>query len=216
VKLASRSRLIGYTVVELLMATGVSGLVLGGLVLGSVALQRSSAANLDYAIAQNDQSRISDYLAVDMRRALDVSPDGSGGVIITLPNYYNADGTAKTPTIVSTMGWPQKQRKKKKNKHPNIITAQTASYDPANKVTVKYYKGNASALGQDPTVFYRESGGVAKAIATDVADFQLTISDNETMAKTSITFAPRFRLLNSYSSNATTAFYQTTFLRNDE
>jgi hypothetical protein len=215
-KRALRSRFAGYTVVELLMATGVSGLVLGGLVLGSVALQRSAAATLDYAIALNDQSRISDYLAVDMRRALDVVPDGSGGVTMTLPDYYNPDGTPKTPTIVSTMGWPQKNRKKKKHKHPNILMAQTASYDPASKVTVKYYKGNPSALGQDPTQFYRESGGVAKAIASDVADFQFTMSDDETMAKTSISFAPRFRLLNTYLTNATTTFYQTTLLRNDE
>ncbi len=206
----------GYTLVEMLMAMGVTGLVLGGMVMGSVALQRSLAATLDYAIAQNDQSRISDYLAVDMRRALNVTPDGSGGVTMTLPNFYNSDGTVKNPTVVSTMGWPSKKRKKKKHKHGNIITAQTVSYDPATTVTVKYYKGSAGAVGKDPTKFYRESGGVAKAIASDVSDFQVSISDDETMAKTSITFAPRFRLLKTYAANATTTFTQTTLLRNDE
>ena len=215
-KRGTRTLLAGYTLVELMMSTGVTGLVLGGLIVGSIALQRSLAATLDYAIAQNDQSRISDYLAVDMRRALDVSPDGSGGVTMTLPNFYNPDGTVKSPTIVSTMGWPSKKRKKKKNKHGNIITSQTASYDPVSTVTVKYYKGNASAVGKDTTKFYRESGGVAKAIASDVADFQLTISDDETMATTAITFAPRFRLLKTYGANPTTTLYQTTLLRNDE
>lgn len=213
---ASRHLLGGYTLVEMMMAMGVTGLVIGGMVAGSVALQRSLAATLDYSIAQNDQSRISDYLAVDMRRALDVTPDNSGGVTMKLPNYYNADGTPNTPSIVSTMGWPDKKRKKKKHKHGNIILAQTASYDPVNTVTVKYYKGAAGRVGTDPTKFYRESGGVAKAIANDVADFALTISDDETMATTRITFSPRFRLLKTAATGTGTTLYQTTLLRNDE
>ncbi len=215
-KRGTRHALAGYTLIEMLMATGVTGLVLGGLTAGSVALQRSLAATVDYSIAQNDQARISDYLAVDMRRALDVAPDGTGGVTMTLPSFYNADGTVKSPTVVSTTGWPSKKKKKRKHRNTNIITAQTVSYDPATTVTVKYYQGKAGALGTDPTQFYRESGGKARAIATDVADFKITISDDETTAKTSITFAPRFRLLKNAASGAGTTYTQTTLLRNDE
>jgi prepilin-type N-terminal cleavage/methylation domain-containing protein len=213
-KRAGRRLVDGYTMIEMIMAMGVLGLVLSGMIAGSITLQRSLAATLDYAVAQNDQARISDYLAVDMRRALTVTPDGTGGVTMTLPNFYNADGTPKTPTVVSTMGWPGKERKKKKNKHTNIILSQTVSYDPVNTVTVNYYKGNASAVGKDTTKFYRETGGVAKAIANGVADFQVAISDDQTIARTSITYAPIFRLLKTYTANPSTTYYQTTLLRN--
>ena len=213
---APRSGFTGYTMVEMLMTMGIMGLVIGGMVAGSVALQRSLAATLDYAIAQNDQSRISDYLAVDMRRALDIAVVGTSGATITLPNFYNSDGTAKSPTIVSTMGWPSQKRKKKKHKHGNIVTSQAVSYDPATTVTVKYYMGSAGAVGKDPTSFYRECNGAARVIANDVADFQLTISDDGTMARTTITFLPRFRMLKTAASSGATTYHQTTLLRNDE
>jgi hypothetical protein len=199
-----------------MMATGVTGLVLGGLVAGSVALQRSFAATIDYGTAQSDQMRISDYLAVDMRRALTVVPDGTGGVTLTLPNFYNGDGTVKSPVVVSTMGWPQKKRKKKKHKHQNIITSQTTSYDPTSTTTVKYYKGSATTLGTDPSKFYRESAGVARPIATDVSDFQVTLSDDGDLARTSITFTPRFKMHRIPGTDASTTFSQTILLRNHE
>lgn len=206
----------GFTLVELLVATGVTGLVLGALVTGAIALQRSYAATIDYATAQSDQMRISDYLAVDMRRALTVDPDGTGGVTMTLPNYYNSDGTAKSPTVISTMGWPAKKRKKKKHKHQNIITAQTTTYDAGATITVKYYKGNAAALGKDPAKFYRESAGVARAIATDVSDFKVTLSEDGDIARTRITFTPRFKMHRTSSDDASTTYSQTTLLRNQE
>lgn len=213
---SGKGNLLGYTLIELLMATGVTGLVLGGLVAGSIALQRSFAATIDYATAQSDQMRISDYLAVDMRRALTVVPDGSGGVALTLPNYYNSDGTAKSPTVISTMGWPAKKRKKKKHKHPNIITSQTTAYDAGATTTVKYYKGKSTALGKDPSRFYRESAGVARAIATDVSDFQVTLSEDGDLAHTSITFTPRFKMHRTSADDAGTTYSQTTLLRNQE
>ena len=206
----------GYTLVELLTAMGVTGIILAGLIAGSIALQRSFAATIDYGAAQSDQMRISDYLAVDMRRALTVVPDGTGGVTLTLPNFYNSDGTAKSPTVISTMGWPAKKRKKKKNKHQNIITSQTTAYDAGATTTVKYYKGDSTALGKDPSKFYRESAGVARAIATDVSDFQVTLSEDGDLAHTSITFTPRFKMHRTSGDDAGTTYSQTTLLRNQE
>ena len=213
---SGKSNNLAFTLVELLVATGVSGLVLGALVAGSIALQRSFAATIDYGNAQSDQMRISDYLAVDMRRALTVVPDGAGGVTMTLPNYYNSDGTAKSPTVISTMGWPSKKRKKKKHKHQNIIISQTTAYDAGATTTVKYYKGNAGAVGKDPAKFYRESAGIARAIATDVSDFQVTLSEDGDLARTSITFTPRFKMHRTSGEDASTTYSQTTLLRNQE
>ena len=200
--------------VEMLMAMGVSGLVLSGLMGGSVALQRSFAATVDFATGQNDQMRISDYLAMDMRRASTVTPDGSGGVTVTIPNYYKSDGTINPPTVTSTMGWPDKKRKRDRHKHKNIILSQTATYDAASTTTVKYYKGNSAAVGKDTTKFYRESAGVAKVIANDIADFNVTISDSGDYATTTIKFSPRFRMAASTGGYGGTSLTQTTLLRN--
>lgn len=208
---------LAYTMVEMLMAMGVCGMVLSGLLAGSVALQRSFAATVDYSNGLNDQMRISDYLAVDMRRAATIVPDTTGGITLTLPNYYNSDGTINPPTVTSTMGWPDKKRKKKKNKHPNILLSKATTYGAVSTTTVKYYKGNAAALGKDTTKFYRESAGVAKAIASDVADFALTISNDGDYATTRIRFSPRFRMLATNSGvNAGTILTQTILLRNTD
>lgn len=209
-------RRAAYTLVETMMAVGVSGLVLSGLMAGSVALQRSFAATVDFATAQNDQMRISDYLSVDMRRATTVTPDNSGEVTMTIPNYYKSDGTINPATVTSTMGWPSQKKKKKKNKHSNIIVGQTATYDSGNTTTVKYYKGSASAVGKDTTKFYRESAGVAKAIANDVADFNVTLNSSGDYATTTIKFSPRFRLKATSGGVTGTQFTQTTLLRNSD
>ena len=215
--MANRSRRRGrfaYTLIEMLMASAITSILLSALVAGSIALQRSFAATLDYAIGQNDQMRIMDYLNVDLRRALTVDPDGTGGVTVGLPNYYNADGTVKSPTIVSTTGWPAKKRKKKKNKHQNIIVSQASSYDAAT-TTVKYYKGRADAAGKDPTKFYRESDTL-HVIAKDVLNFQVTLSDDGDFARVSISFQPRFKFLRTSDAAAGTTCTETILLRNRE
>ncbi len=207
-------RLAGFTLVEVLMATGASSIVLAGLVAGSVALQRSWMAVTDYANAENDQMRISDYLSVDMRRAVTVTPDGTGGVTVVLPNYYNSDGTPKTPSVVQQMGWPPGAKKHGHHKHKNIIVDQASTYDSGVTKTVKYYKGSSATIGKDTSILYRETGGVATPIATDVADFNVTITDDDVLAKTQITFSPRFRTGVNSTATAGTTYYQTTLLRN--
>src|SRR2546430_78851 len=115
-----------------LVVTGVSGIVLVALIMGSIALQRSYAAVTDYATAMNDQARISDYMAVDMRRALDVQVNGST-LTCTVPNYYKTDGSPNPPTITQVTGWPYK--KHHHHKHKNIIIDEVLSYDPASTQT---------------------------------------------------------------------------------
>lgn len=211
---AKKLALCGYTLVEMLMAGGVTSLVMAGLVAGSVALLRSFVAITDYATAEDDQQRISDYLAVDMRRSTAITTAANGVVTITLPNYYDSNGKPNPPTITNTMGWPQQKKKEKKHKHRNIIIDQTATYNPASTQPVKYYKGAAGLAGSNPANFYREVNGVATAIATDVADFNVTLSDDKSMAKTQITFTPRFHFGTSSNATTGTTLYQTTLLRN--
>ncbi len=208
-----KSRRAAYTLVEVCMAGAATSLVLAALVAGSMALQRTFAATLDYANGQDDQMRISDYLAVDMRRSVGVTTS-SNGVTITLPNFYQSDGTPYPPTVTSTMGWPTQKKKQKKHKHRNIIMSQSSTYNGGATQAVKYYLGSASSVGKDPKVFYREVNGVATAIANDVSDFNVAISEDNTTATTQITFNPRFKLYTDSNATAGTKLYQTTLFRN--
>lgn len=203
----------GFTIVELMIAATVSTIVMATLVLGAVALQRSFAAVTDYANGQNDQMRISDYLAVDMRRAISVTKDGLGGAIIVLPNYYDSNNNPVPPTITNTMGWPNKR--KRHHKHKNIVMDQTVTYAAGSTQTVKYYQGRAGAVGTDPSKFYREVDGALTVIANDVSDFKLTFpTDDGTFVTTQVTFSPRFRLGSNAAATAGTTLSQTTLLRN--
>jgi hypothetical protein len=203
-----------FTLAELTISAGLLVTVLGGILFTTITLQRCAVATLDFANGQDDQMRILDYLAVDLRRSTGVSVDATGVVTMKLPQFYNADGTPAAPTIVSTTGWPGRVKKKKKNKHRNIIMSQAVTYNPASTQTVKYYKGRAGAPGADGSRFYREVGGAATMIAQDVADFALVLSEDGTLANMSIAFATRFRPYNNSTLNSATTLRQTVLLRN--
>src|SRR5205809_3982676 len=89
----------GMTFVELSCAVGIGMVILAGFTVASVALQRSFVAIDDYTKGLNDQMRISDYLALDMRRAYSISLSGSCAqppltVTMTIANFY---ASADTP-----------------------------------------------------------------------------------------------------------------------
>src|ERR1700759_3598554 len=77
-KIAVRKHwLAAFTLAEICVSVGIGTAVLAAFTYGSVALQRSFAAIEDYTKGMNDQMRISDYLALDMRRAYTISLTGS-------------------------------------------------------------------------------------------------------------------------------------------
>jgi hypothetical protein len=79
--IARRNASQAFTLVEMLMTLGCSSVVLTALVMGGVALQRSFAAVEGYSIAEGDQLRVSDYIAMD----------GNNVLTVTIPNYYDAN-----------------------------------------------------------------------------------------------------------------------------
>lgn len=112
----SRSRFLaegGFTLTELMVASGVSALILMALVLGSIALQRSFAATDQYGTAQDSQLRVMDYLTRDLRRAgfgglpagwtassaIDLS--SSTQVSMLVPDYYNVYDSNGNPSTRS-------------------------------------------------------------------------------------------------------------------
>lgn len=179
----------GFTLVELIFAMGISSAACAALLTGSVLVQKSFAASRHHVDAQAEQMRLTDYMALDLRRALTVTVTTTTAegnkLAMTIPDYYNASGLPRDPQISNGL----------------------AVYG-ATPIAVSYYK-RGSAI-------YRRQGTVETAIATDVADFQPVFQDLGQSISVSVTFVPRFQFstTNRASARDGTATYSTTLLRN--
>ena len=152
-----RNKRLGFTLVELMMSAGCASLMLAAVLSAGVALQRSFAAVEGYSLAEGDQLRVQDYIAMDCRRAVSATrdngswvyssnswswvsdPNGTATLIVTIPNYYDTNGNPVDPTYSST----------------------GAIQYGGGTTTISYYKSGSSfmrQIGFDPTK--------AKAIAT--------------------------------------------------
>jgi prepilin-type N-terminal cleavage/methylation domain-containing protein len=214
-----RSR-AGFTLAEMLVSLACGSIILAAVMTASVALQRSFAAVEDYSTAEGDQLRMLDYIAMDCRRAITGTVTGltaatpevdngswvnSGGtwtwqhsssgpltLILSVSSYYDSNGNPAAPTLDATSGLIQ--------------------YANATPAIISYYKSGSSfmrQIGSDPTK--------ATAIATNVADFNVTVQDQSTstgMVSCSMTFSPRFRYLPGAAAITGTTIYSNTFLRN--
>lgn len=186
-----RARRSAFALAELLISTSIFSAVTGALLLGFVALKRNYAATMDFANNHADQMRISDYLALDFRRAIKVDPPQTNDVTIYIPCYYDSTPahSPQTPTLDGKGG---------------VIYGTAGS-----SVKIHYYLAGS--------VIYRQEGtNDPVSLAVDVEDFVFVPSDLGKVIKTSITFKPTFR--SAGASDATrqvTAFYNTTLLRNN-
>jgi hypothetical protein len=139
-------------------------------------------------MAKCEQSRFSDYMALDLRRALSVTPGADGVTIMTLtiPDYYDSTGQARTPTIIKYV----------------------ASYgDPTKPVTIVYTKTGSSV--------FRQVGTAAPVeIAAGVDSFQVSLQDLGKVVKTQVTFTPQFRQTPTAATRAATTLYSSILLRN--
>jgi hypothetical protein len=211
-----KHRHAAFTLAEISISVGIGTAILAAFTWASVALQRSFAAIEDYTKGMNDQMRISDYLAMDMRRAFSITISGSSSappltVTMTIPNFYASADYPNDPKVTGVTGWPYK--KHHHNHHQNIILNQVVDYAPVNNsaattLTVTYVFDNNS------NTLTRNVNGTATVIATDVKDFSVNINDLDETANTSITFQPRFRTFTSSDATTGTTYFQTTLMRN--
>lgn len=166
--LAHSHRARGLTLIELMVATAVYSILFAALAGGVVALQRSFNATEDYSKSVSDQLRILDYVARDVRRASAVSiTQSSKRLDLTLPDQYaNAAPSRAFRTPAVSM------------------TAVTYGTTPG---TVAYYISDSNCI--------REEGGVARVIATDIADFQLTFDNSDPLVvSATLTFSPQYQM----------------------
>ena len=176
----------GMTFVEILIASSISSVLAGSLLVASMTIQRNFSACEDHVTAQADQMRLLDYVALDLRRALTVSIVNNT-ITLTIPDYYDNNGDPRDP----------------------VISRGEIDYgDPSAPVTISYYK-------QDDKIF-RNVDGALTQIAENVDDFQIEATDSgDDSVSVSVSFLPQFRLWgsNEDARDPTTA-YSTIMLRN--
>jgi type II secretory pathway component PulJ len=158
-----------------------------GLLMGFISLERNYTATSDFALNHADQMRISDYLALDLRRALSLDA-AQNDTTIYIPSYYDQTGQPQTPTLDGTGG---------------------VYYGAAgSSVSVHYYLSGG-------TIYRQQDGGTPVALAVNVQDFVFDVTDSGKVVSTRITFNPTFGSGRASSdATAATAFYNTTLLRN--
>src|SRR6266513_4124344 len=83
---------------ELMFSTVIFAAISLGLILGFISLERNFAATSDFATNHADEMRISDYLALDLRRALSVQT-APNDTSIYVPSYYDSDGAPQEPAV---------------------------------------------------------------------------------------------------------------------
>jgi hypothetical protein len=181
-----------FTLVEMLMSMAGSSILLTALVVGGVALIRSFAALEGYSISDGDELRVSDYIALDVRRALTASVDANNVLTITIPNYYDSNN--------SNPKWSNAH-----SLNPSFDADGAIQYG-GGTTTIKYYKLASN--------FIREVNGTANVIASNVSSFQVNPQDLTSSVSCSITFTPTFTTLPGPGPITGTTLYSNTFLRN--
>lgn len=177
----------GFTLPELMVSTTIFSSICLGLLMGFTALEHNYAAATDFAISHADEMRISDYMALDLRRAVAVET-AANDTKIYIPPYYDAEGNPQTPSLDGKGG---------------------VYYGAAgSSVRIHYYlAGN--------TIFRQEADKSAIPLAVNVQGFQFEVTDLGKVVQTRITFTPTFSSRQASQSIVdATSFYNTTMLRN--
>ena len=186
-KILTRNTRLAFTLVEVMMSMGCGSLLLAAVVTSGVALQRSFAAVEGYSVAEADQLRVLDYIAMDCRRATNATV-ANNTLTLTVPSYFKDDNTPWDPSF----------------------TAGGAVQYGAGTVTIAY-----SQSGSDFVRSVTRSGTTTTtSIATNVATFTVNPQDLTSSVSCSITFSPRFTYLPGPGPISGTTVYCNTFFRN--
>jgi type II secretory pathway component PulJ len=181
------SHAMGFALSEVMFSTIIFAAVSLGLILGFLSLERNYAATTDFATNHADEMRISDYLALDLRRAVAVSATHND-TRIWIPKYYASDGTPQTPTL---------------DGEGNVYYG-----DAGSSVQIHYYLSGG-------TIYRQLDAATPTPLAVNVQDFVFDVTDAGKVVSTRITFNPTFAAGRaSADATAATAFYNTTLLRN--
>jgi prepilin-type N-terminal cleavage/methylation domain-containing protein len=184
----------GFVLTEMMISIVVFSTISMGLLMGFVSLERNFAATTDFATNHADAIRISDYLALDLRRALAVQA-AQNDTTIWIPSYYDANGAPQMPTL---------------DGHGGVFYGSNAS----SSVVVRYDLLNS-------TIYRQQGAAPTVAIAENVRDFVFDVTDSGKVVTTRITFNTTYTsagatnaALGAPTTNTASAVYNTTLLRN--
>jgi hypothetical protein len=170
-------RKAAFTIVELVVASSVGGVVIAASLAGFVAMQRSGAIYMASSEARANQVRLVEALQRDMRNAISHTT-AAGNILpisLVLPNRYSdyelTGNRAGEPRLGAAAARQPVNIVRAKNKVVNVST-----------VTVRYF----STSGSNQLVVHREltwadAGGVQRTASRPIAQFapgaQITLTD---------------------------------------
>lgn len=182
-----RRRCAAFGLSEMMISTLLFAAISLGLLMGFTALQRNYAATTDFSINHADQMRISDYMALDLRRALAIQA-AVNDTSIFIPPYYDVAGAPQTPALDGKGGV-----------YYGTIGSSTK---------IRYFLSGG-------TIYRQKDDAPPVALAVNVQDFVFNVTDAGKVVSTKITFNPTFKAGRaSADATAATAFHNITLLRN--
>ncbi|HEX4665450.1 MAG TPA: hypothetical protein VH207_02530 [Chthoniobacterales bacterium] len=183
----TRTRAGGFLLYETMIAMTIFSAISMGLIMGFISLERSLMATTNFATNHTDAMRITDYLALDLRRALSIESTENDATIV-IPSYYDGAGGPQTPQLDS---------------NGDVFYGTSGA-----QVTIHYFLLNS-------TIYRQQDAAPPARIAENVSDFIFNVTDLGKVATTKITFKPTY--VSSGASVAAiegTAVYNTVLLRN--
>ena len=183
-----------FNLAELMIAIAVGVLALAAAFSAAITVQRCFVASEEFAADKREQSRLNDYLAMDLRRARSVTgPNGNILLTVTVPQYFDVNGNPVTPTIIKS---PDKQY--------------VATYG-STSLTITYRK-----YGGTVTRTVGSAAPVVIAEGVDDFDFAFDGIGTREFIDTRISFQPHLQRSGTPSTEAKTAttVYNTVRLRN--
>jgi Tfp pilus assembly protein PilW len=207
----------GHTLLEVMISVCIGAMILAAVVSAIIALQTLFVATDQYYMATSDQTRVLDYIALDLRRALSATVSNQAQTLtLTLPDYV--DYTQNPPVPRS----------------PTLSATGTVVYgSSANQPTVTYtLTGTAPNQVIQRTLTTASGTVMATTLTVAAANYQMSfytptnpgsvtpfslggIGQPSTLTAL-ITFAPRFNRLNLASSRQAATASMTMTLRNHQ
>jgi prepilin-type N-terminal cleavage/methylation domain-containing protein len=184
----------GFTLAEIMVSIAVGAIAIAAAYSGIISIQRCVLAGEEFGADKAEQTRLSDYLAMDLRRALTIQgPVNNTILTLTLPPYYDGSGKPNTPAVIK-----------------GVDNAYVVSYG-ATPVTVVYRKFKA-------TITRTEDNGTPLVVANNVEDFDCLVDGIgvDKTVTTKVIFTPSLQThgTTSAATRAATTVYNTVRLRN--
>ena len=173
-----RAAQAGFTLLELLVGMGASGVLMASIVASSVALQRSFFWSANYSEQSNAQLRALDFVTRDVRRSRSVSVTSTDQwITLEIPDTYTTYDAQGNPTSAL--------------RDPVIVRGNPEYGDPTLPIYVVYYL-NGETLMRWQSV--SASGAITEVvIASGIRSFRAELVGGGNLVRATVTFRPRLR-----------------------